>query len=429
MASETYKDHADYDYIIVGSGPGGGPLAANLARHGHKVLLLEAGDDQGDNLEEKIPAFFAVFEEDPQERWDFFVKHFNDEKQAAKDPKMCWKTPEGGFFVGTDPPAGSKQLGIWYPRAGTVGGCAAHNGLVAVLPPDADWENIANITGDESWRPKEIRRFFERLERCLYLHEGTVGHGFEGWLETNLADESTLKAGEPFISSALSVVSGKKGSHGLIKDINGLNPERKDGVYRPAMTMSRIGRRSSPRNYLVATSNAKNADGGRKYPLFIRTHCFATRILFDEASHHGKPRAVGVEFLEGQSMYKADPRFNTHNVGVKRTAHARKEVIVACGTFNTPQLLKLSGIGPRDELENLGIDVVVDLPGVGENLQDNYEFGVVAQSSEIISSFSKGTGLTAGDPLLRKWFESGGPYASNGSVLENCCFRTIAYLV
>ena len=67
---------------------GGGPLAANLARHGHKVLLLEAGDDQGQNLNEKIPFFWPAASEDPTMRWDFFVKHYADEKQAAKDPKM-----------------------------------------------------------------------------------------------------------------------------------------------------------------------------------------------------------------------------------------------------------------------------------------------------------------------------------------------------
>jgi choline dehydrogenase-like flavoprotein len=69
------------------------------------------------------------------------------------------------------------------------------------------------------------------------------------------------------------------------------------------------------------------------------------------------------------------------------TALARKEVIISAGTFNTPQLLKLSGIGPADELHNLGIPLVVDLPGVGQNLQDRYENGVIVNLTNPFSVF------------------------------------------
>jgi choline dehydrogenase len=104
-------------------------LAANLSRQGHSVLLLEAGDDQGQNLNEKIPLFFAAASEDATMRWDYFVSHYTSEKQAAQDPKMTWETPDSSIFVGLNPPKGSKQKGIYYPRAGTLGGCAAHNAL------------------------------------------------------------------------------------------------------------------------------------------------------------------------------------------------------------------------------------------------------------------------------------------------------------
>jgi hypothetical protein len=110
-----------YEYVIVGSGPGGGPLAANLARRGHKVLLLEAGDDQGTNPNEQIPIFFAAASEDPSLRLDYFVKHYANENQAAKDPKMTWETPDGSIFVGLNLPPGSKQKGIYNPRAGALG--------------------------------------------------------------------------------------------------------------------------------------------------------------------------------------------------------------------------------------------------------------------------------------------------------------------
>jgi choline dehydrogenase len=139
----------------------------------------------------------------------------------------------------------------------------------------------------------------------------------------------------------------------------------------------------------------------------------ATRVLFDEAEDC-KPKAVGIEFLEGKSLYKADPRYDPRKHGVKRRVMASREVIVAASAFNTPQLLKLSGIGPKSELQKFHIPLVVDLPGVGTNLKDNYEVSVVSQSPENFSVFAKCTFGTAGDPCLAEWLKGRGPYASDG---------------
>lgn len=412
LQDNSGSSREEYEYIVVGSGPGGGPVAANLARQGHKVLLVEAGDDQGQNIFYKIPALFGNFEEDTAQRWDFFVKHYDDPEQAAKDPKMTWETPDGSIFVGINPPQGSKQLGIYYPRAGTLGGCAAHNALVGVLPPAADWDHIAEITGDKSWEYGNVRPLFERLERNRYVPPGTLAHGFHGYLETNLAHHTSVEAAKPIIDSALAV-QGQ--SDGIKQDINSSFPEEKEGVYRPAMTMSKHGRRSSAREFLVATVNAKDSRGNRKYPLTISTYSLATRLVFNESCDGKKPKAIGVELLQGKSLYRADPRSNPEVAGVKKVVYASKEVIVAGGVFNSPQLLQLSGIGPKDDLQKLGIKVVVDLPGVGTNMQDNYEYGVVGEAPTSLSPLAKSTFLTAGDPLLKEWIEteSGGPYASN----------------
>ncbi|KAI0971256.1 GMC oxidoreductase [Xylaria arbuscula] len=409
-----------YEYVVIGSGPGGGPLAANLARRGHSVLLLEAGDDQGQNLNQKIPFFWPGASEDPSMRWDFFVKHYSDDKQAAMDSKMVWDTPNGLIYVGLDPPEGSTKKGIWYPRAGTLGGCAGHNACVAVLPHDSDWEYIAKITGDESWAPGEMRKYYERIERCHYLPEGTPGHGFNGWLETDTSDPIAVTSSEPIVRSAIDVVGLAPGAatcgptKGIAPDLNAIDGQRADGVYEFALTMSKDGRRSGARNYLVATSNARNRDGTKKYPLHIRTRCFATKLLFAHQSKGSKPRAIGVEYFEGESLYKADPRYDARRAGVRERVLASREVIVAGGTFNTPQLLMLSGIGPRAELERLEIPVVIDLPGVGSNLQDNYEMSVVGRSPEAYSILKESGGGGPADPVLAQWVQGSGLYKGDG---------------
>jgi len=151
-----------YDYIVVGSGPGGAPLAANLARAGYSVTLLEAGVDLGNNKNYSELANFIAAGNDEKSRWDFFVRHSDDEAREAKYEKTTWRTADGGFYVGLDPPEGAKRLGIYYPRAATLGGCAMHNGGICTLPNDADWNYIAESTGDDGWLASNMRKYFEK---------------------------------------------------------------------------------------------------------------------------------------------------------------------------------------------------------------------------------------------------------------------------
>ena len=108
------------------------------------MLLLEAGGNQGHNLNQQVPIFFAAASEDPLMAWSFFVNHYTDNAQNLRDSKMTWKTPDGAFFVGPNPPAGSEQLGILYPRTGTLGGCSTHNACIAMLAHNSDWNRIAS---------------------------------------------------------------------------------------------------------------------------------------------------------------------------------------------------------------------------------------------------------------------------------------------
>jgi choline dehydrogenase len=89
-ALATSNQTDTYDYIVVGSGPGGGTLAASLAKSGESVLLLEAGDDQGENPHEKISGWFSLAGNDPLMRWDFFVKYHSDPVLQRKYNHLTW---------------------------------------------------------------------------------------------------------------------------------------------------------------------------------------------------------------------------------------------------------------------------------------------------------------------------------------------------
>jgi choline dehydrogenase len=421
----TKEEEADnlegYEYVVVGSGAGGGPLAANLARKGHKVLLLEAGDDQGSNLNQQVPAFNFRSTEDENMRWDYFVKHYADETIARKDSKMTWQTSTGTLYVGLNPPSGSKPKGILYPRAGTLGGCTAHNAMITIYPHENDWANVAQLTGDTSWEPKNMRQYFKRLERCEYLPTHAPGHGFAGWLGTNRADlKLALKdfkilsivgaAATAMGNRILSVIPEKVSQllGLLLRDINSVDARRDmtEGIYQLPLAMSH-GKRSGTRDLVVDTA--------KEYPLKIRTCCLATRVLFEEGGGtNAPPKAIGVEFLEGSSLYKADPRSSSSATGTKRCVLVSREVILAAGAFGTPQLLKLSGVGPKDELQKFGIRVVRDLPGVGTNLQDRYEIPVVTKIQDDFPIIANCTFGKPGDPCLKDWYQQRGPYLSNG---------------
>ncbi|KAJ9665433.1 hypothetical protein H2201_004511 [Coniosporium apollinis] len=433
----TVTELPSYDFVIVGSGAGGGPLAARLAISGRKVLLLEAGDDQGDSIQETIPAFFPAASEYGPMSWDFFVRHYPDDAREAKNSKATYTTPSGQIYVGLNPPAGSKLQGIWYPRAGTLGGCAAHNAMITVYPYQKDWSGIQALTGDSSWAPANMRKYFTRLERNGYITTPTdpsaVGHGFNGWLGTDEVDPD-LTVKDPQILSMLTAAnSALKGAPAEnITDIASLkrafpqdmnsdyaNRDTTQGLFRIPMAVS-DGKRSSPRDFLLATANAVNVDGSKKYKLDIRLNTLVTKVRFAPSTNkkNAPPKAVGVDFLDGKSLYRADPRAGTASPGTPGRVNATREVIISAGTFNTPQLLKLSGIGPRAELQKFNIPVVVDLPGVGANLQDHYEISTVVKYDTDFTFLKDCTFLTPGtnDACFAQWMsglDQKGPYATN----------------
>lgn len=411
-AVPTVNELTGYEYVVVGSGAGGGPLAARLALAGHKTLLIEAGDDQGKNSNYSVPAYSARASEDGALAWNFFVHHYADEQRQARDYKSTYDTPDGGQYTGLNPPAGSKLKGTLYPRTQTLGGCTAHNALVAIYPHRSDFDYIASLTGDDSWKHDNMRKYFIRMEDKNYGLPLDSGHGHSGWLSTEVTSlglalqdpqllsiltGGALASGKllPIVGDLVSLLAGDANADTEARD--------KTNSYYEVPLSSKGGARVGSREFVVSVRDAKDANGNKKYPLDVRLNCHVTKIILDESGD--KPRATGVEFLDGQYLYKASPRYGTAGKGTPGRALASREVIVAGGTYNSPQLLKLSGIGPRAELESVGVPVVVDLPGVGRNLQDHYEISVQGKAPH---DFVVLNGCTFGidgqhDPCLDRW--------------------------
>lgn len=384
----------EFEFIIVGSGAGGGPLAANLARAGRKVLLLEAGDDDAAGYNYAVPAFHGFATEDSRLAWNFYVNHY------ASNPERDSKYVPG--------------KGILYPRAGTLGGCTAHNALITMVPQNSDWDKIADATGDSSWASGKMRRYFQKVERCQYLtpqleSSDALRHGYSGWLPTKQNDPALLLSDLKLLSIARGAADLMNVSLGLSTLFKGsLDPNAwgalshaKEGVYNTPISVGPAGR-SGAREVLRAAQELVPDN------LTIRMRCLATKILFDE-----NKRAVGVEYLEGAKLYRAAP--DASGTGVRHHARATREVILSGGAFNSPQLLLLSGVGPAAELNALGIQPIVDLPGVGKNLQDRYEVGVVNKMAADFALLRECKFDPPDDPCYDDFLnESSGPFATNG---------------
>jgi len=415
--SEPAAPARAYEYIVVGSGAGGGTLAARLAEAGRSVLLLEAGGDALQLADERlpddyqVPAFHAFASENPAMKWDFFVRHYNDEERQKRDGKYT-----------------EQRGGVLYPRAGTLGGCTAHNAMIFIYPHNADWDYIEQLTGDRSWNAADMRKYFARLENCRHrllkrwimklTGWNPSRHGFGGWLTTEIA--MPMEAlGNRYRRKVLeeSAVDASSQIGERLKRLRWFFKTRGDPNDWRLVRANSFGLRFLPlttQGHVRVGSRERVRSVAKTFPEKLSIECDAlvTRVLFD-----GAHRAIGVEYLKGERLYGAHAN-PSKDAGEKCQAYAAREVILCGGAFNTPQLLMLSGIGSAEELKQYGIEARVDLPGVGKNLQDRYEISVVYRMNENWPMLA-GAKFSKGDDQYQEWNNKKreGVYTTNGGVL------------
>ncbi len=268
-------------------------------------------------------------------------------------PRYNW-----GYVSEPEPNLHGRRINT--PRGKVIGGSSAINGLVYIRgnPRDFDhWEE----QGAKGWAYRDVLPYFRRAESRA--EGGNAYRGGSGPLHTSYG-RMRNPLYRAFIDAAVEAGYPETG------DVNGYQQE---GFGRFDMTVHRGRRWSAASAYLRPAMRRSN--------LSLLTHALATRILFD-----GR-RAIGVAYIRD---------------GVEHRAMARGEVIVSGGAINSPQLLKLSGIGPGEELREVGIPVVHESRGVGENLQDHLEVYYQVASREPVTLFSS-TGLMSRGLVGLQW--------------------------
>lgn len=325
-----------YDYIVVGAGSAGSIVAAELARFGAYVLLIEAGSDNTDPAISDLKQYFNVAFNPYNFGW----------------LKWGYETVDQTMSAASEGEVTPRKIDL--PRGKVLGGTHSINAGAYVQANSEDFNAIARQLGDRDWAWNSTRNLRNRLERTLGIVE--IGRDQVG--------------AEDFIKSAKSVLGFPFNEDPTSGYQYGISSS-----YWTAQETPSGGRRRSTFEAFVlplihdqfdswndrkaqpASSNSKASkfSKGRGF-IDVVTHHLAKELIFDP---NDPSRVIGVSCYNIRAF--SDTIFK-----------AKKDVIVSAGTYNSPQLLLRSGIGPAEHLSDIGIPLKIDLPGVGSNLKDHY---------------------------------------------------------
>ena len=315
---------ATFDYIIIGGGTAGALLCNRLSADArHRVLLLEAGP-RDDYHWIHIPVGYLY----------------------------CIGNPRTDWLYQTEPDAGLNGRRLRYPRGKTLGGCSSINGMIYMRGQARDYDQWAQITGDDTWRWDQVLPAFRRHEDHWRLDQpGDVNENFKR-LHGNKATGSTgeWRVEKQRLRWDVLDAFAHAAQQAGIPATDDFNSGNNEGVGYFEVNQKKGWRWNTAKAFLRPTCYGRD-----NFEMW--TGAQAAKLLV-ERQPHGPLRCTGVQVWTGKSMV---------------TVRATREVLLCAGAVNSPQLLQLSGIGPGELLRQHGIEVLHDLPGVGANLQDHLQ--------------------------------------------------------
>jgi choline dehydrogenase len=301
----------------------------------------------------------------PDYKWDVFIH-----MPAALTFPIGSRFYDWRYESQPEPNMGDRR--IYHARGKVLGGSSSINGMIFQRGNPMDYERWAADPGMATWDYAHCLPYFKRMENCL-----AGGDDFRGTDGPLVLERGP--ATNPLFEAFFEAV--QQAGYPLTSDVNGY---RQEGFAAFDRNIRRGRRLSAARAYLHPVLGRPN--------LTVRCRAFVTKILFNDT------RAVGVEFRHGRGP-----------VNQARAA----QVILCGGSINSPQLLQVSGVGEASLLRGLGIDVVADLPGVGENLQDHLEVYVQHGCKEPVS-LAPALKLRNRPLIGARWlFARSGPAATN----------------
>ncbi|KZV68633.1 GMC oxidoreductase [Peniophora sp. CONT] len=364
-------DRTEFDFVVIGGGPGGSVVASRLSEDPRiSVLLVEAGPPQKQfepNVE--IPGIAATLTPGTPLDWNYTI---NPQEHLA-------------------------NRSIPYPRGKLLGGSSATNYLVWTRGSADDYDRWANITGDPRWAWSAIEPLAKGIETLsppadghdtageivprIHGHSGPLGISVQGWPDQ-------------LIPRILATTQELSDEFPFNEDMNSGNPL---GVGWTQWSIRNGTRSTAATAYLHPNLRRPN--------LVILTNTLATRLV-KSGSNGILPEFKQVDLSTGP------------NGSLSRSVKALREVIVSGGAINSPQLLMLSGIGDRQHLDAVGIETLVDLPGVGRNLHDHT---LVSLNWAVNASFTLDTisqNATVFNEVLDRWLVTRKGVFSAGSSLH-----------